>query len=89
MQVLENEMQKQQEKVDEAEQELETLRKELGVTMLGTAIRPDKLQLQRLEADRISARVDMLTRKARLDQLTSLSNDELVNAAAFVVSDPD
>lgn len=84
---LENELQKQQERVDAAEAELERLRKEGGVTMLQRGFRVDKVRLQQLEADRIAARVDMLVREARLNQLEALSGEELLNASAYIVND--
>ncbi len=87
VEALENELQKQQDKVNEAEAELERVRKESGVHMIQRGVRADKLRLQQLEADRISARVDMLVRKARLDQLESLRGEELMNASAYVVND--
>ena len=87
IEALENEMQKQQEKVDQAEQELEKVRKEMGVTVLFEGVRADKVRLQQLEGDRIQARVDMLVRKARLDQLESLSGEELMNASSYIVND--
>ena len=87
IEVLENEMQKQEEKVAKAEDELERIRKELGVSMITTGVRADKMRLQQLEADRIAARVDMLVRKARLDQLDALQGDELMNASSYIVND--
>jgi capsular exopolysaccharide synthesis family protein len=88
IEALETELEKQKEKVDRAEEDLEKIRKEVGVTLLGQGVRADKLRLQQLEGDRISARVDMLVRKARLDQLSQLSGEELMNAASYMVSDP-
>lgn len=87
LEALENELQKQQERVSAAEQELERIRKELGVALLQRGFRVDKVRLQQLEADRIAARVDMLVRKARLDQLEQLSGEELMNASAYIVLD--
>ncbi|MBU0677263.1 MAG: polysaccharide biosynthesis tyrosine autokinase [Verrucomicrobia bacterium] len=84
---LENELQKQQAKVDEAEEKLESIRQEMGVSMLSQGIRADKVRLQQLEADRISARVDMLVRKARLEQLENLEGEALMNASAYIVND--
>ena len=84
---LDNELQKQREKVDVAEEELERLRKELGVSILSRGVTADKMKLQALEADRIEYRVDMLARKARLDQLENLEGDELITASSFVVFD--
>lgn len=90
VEALEQEMKKQQDKVDEAEQEVERIRTELGLTIIGQGgqgFRADKMRLQQLEADRIASRVDMLQRKARLDQLESLAGEELMAAAAYIVQD--
>ena len=87
IEVLESEVQKQQERVDRAEQELEKIRKDLGVSMISKGFQADKLRLQQLEADRIAARVDMLVRKARLDQLEALNGDDLMNASSYIVND--
>ncbi|HMO51375.1 MAG TPA: polysaccharide biosynthesis tyrosine autokinase [Kiritimatiellia bacterium] len=88
VQALENELLKQQQKVNEAEEELERIRSDLGVITLTRGIRADNLRLQQMEADRISARVDMLTRKARVDQLEALEGEALMNASAYMVNDP-
>lgn len=82
---LERELQKQQDKVDAAEQELERIRQELGVTMFGQDVTLDIASMQQLEGNRSQARVDMLVKKARLDQMAPLSGDDLVAAAEFVV----
>lgn len=87
IEVLENEMHKQEEKVARAEDDLERIRKDLGVSMITTGVRADKMRLQQLEADRIAARVDMIVRKARLDQLDTLNGDELMNASSYIVND--
>ena len=87
VEVLEGEMQKQQERVERAEQDLEKVRKDLGVSMITKGFQADKLRLQQLEADRITARVDMLVRKARLDQLDALTGDDLMNASSYIVND--
>lgn len=85
--VLENELQKQQERLNEVEAELERVRRAGGVSLIQKGVRADKVRLQQLEADRIAARVDMLVRKARLDQLVALSGEELMNASAYMVND--
>lgn len=87
IEVLESEMQKQQERVERAEQELEKVRKDLGISIISKGFQADKLRLQQLEADRIAARVDMLVRKARLDQLEALNGDDLMNASSYIVND--
>ena len=87
VEALENELRKQQDKVDEAEAQLEKIRKDLGVAVLQRGLRADKVRLQQLEADRIGARVDMLVRKARMDQLEQLSGDDLLNASSYMIND--
>lgn len=84
---LENELKKQQDKVDQAESELEKIRKDAGVSIIQRGFQADKVRLQQLEADRIGARVDMLVRKARLEQLESLTGDDLMNASSYMVND--
>ncbi len=86
---MQGELEKQREKLDMAEREVERLRSEFGMATIGTGIRADKIRLQQLEADRIAARVDMISRKARLDQLEALQGDELMEAAAYIVNDPE
>lgn len=86
---MQQELDKQRELVNAAEQELERLRKDLGVALLARGMRADKIRLQQLEADRIAARVDLLSRKARLDQLEGLSGTELMEAASYIVNDPE
>ncbi|OQA28298.1 MAG: Tyrosine-protein kinase YwqD [Verrucomicrobia bacterium ADurb.Bin345] len=88
IEALEGELAKQQEKVEKSEEELERIRKDLGVSVLSQGVRADKLRLSQMEADRIAARVDMLVRKAQLDQLVNLSGEELMNASSYIVSDP-
>lgn len=82
---LERELQKQQDKVDLAEQALEKIRQDLGITMLGEGTTIDTASIQQLQGNRSQARVDMLVKKARLDQLLPLSGEDLVSAAEFVV----
>jgi capsular exopolysaccharide synthesis family protein len=88
VEALQNELKKQQDLVDQSEAELEAIRKQLGVSLIAKGFRADKVRLQQLEADRIAARVDMLVRKSRFDQLESLAGDDLMNASMYVVDDP-
>ena len=87
IEALTAELDKQQEKVNEAEEDLERIRKELGITTMARGIRADKVRLAHLEGDRISAKVAMLVRKARLEQLEGLEEGELLHAAAVVIKD--
>lgn len=88
---MSNEVRKQQERVEEAEAELERIRQEQKITLIGRgnmSIRVESTRLNMLESERSSARVEMLVRKARLDQLEGLDGDKLMDAAAYIVSDP-
>jgi capsular exopolysaccharide synthesis family protein len=91
MDALRGELDKQQERVDLAEQQVENLRQELDITVLregtkGASV--EKLRMQQMEGDRIAARVEMLVEKARYDQMASLSGDDLLTASAYVARDP-
>ncbi len=88
VQALENELLKQQQKVSDAEDELEKIRQDLGVMTLSRGMRVDNIRIQQMEADRIAARVDMFTRKARVEQFDSLEGEELMNASAYMINDP-
>ncbi len=88
---MSNEVRKQQERVEEAEAELERIRQERGISLIGrgsTSIRVEATRLNMLEGERSSARVEMLVRKARMDQLEGLEGDKLMDAAAYIVQDP-
>lgn len=87
VQALENELLKQQQKVNAAEEELEKIRQDQGVLVLVKGIRADTQRIQQMEGDRMAARVDMLTRRARLEQIEALEGDELMNASAYMVND--
>lgn len=91
LEALQNEMEKQRAILEEAEEELEMMREELGVTMLGSrergGVQVDKIRLQQLEGDRVAARVDKLVRRSRFEQLEGLDADELLTASAYIVND--
>lgn len=93
MDALGRELEKQQEKVDLASKRVETLRQELDITVLpnssgNTENSVEKMRLQQLEGDRISARVEMLVQKARSEQLESMNNDDLLTASSYLAQDP-
>lgn len=84
---LKNELQKQQDRVNEAEAKIENLRKELDLSFVNRGVQADKVRLQQLEADRIGARVDMLVRKARMDEVSLLSAEDLITASSYIIGD--
>lgn len=94
MDALSRELEKQQEKVDLAQQRVEQLRQELDITVLPGAYSGqsensvEKLRLQQLEGDRIAARVEMLVAKARFEQLDAMSDEDLRTASAYLTQDP-
>ncbi len=92
LEALQEELEKQQAILEDAEERLEAMREELGVALLGASRiqggrEGDKIRLQQLEGERGNARVDMLVRKARLDQLDGLSSEELLTASSYIVND--
>lgn len=93
LEALQNEVQKQKAILDQAEDRLEEVRLELGVAFIGSrssgtgGVQVDKIRLQQLEGDRVAARVDMLVRKARYDQLDDLEGDALLTASTYIVND--
>jgi capsular exopolysaccharide synthesis family protein len=94
MDALSRELEKQQEKVDLAEQRVEKIRQDLDITVLSGSYAGqnensvEKMRLQQLEGDRIASRVEMLVAKARYEQLEGMSNEDLVTASAYLTQDP-
>jgi polysaccharide biosynthesis transport protein len=94
MDALSRELEKQQEKVDLAQQRVEQLRQELDITVLPGSYAGqnensvEKLRLQQLEGDRIASRVEMLVAKARFEQLDAMSDEDLRTASAYLTQDP-
>ena len=90
---MSNQLRQQQEKVEEAENDLERIREEKHLSLVGNGSRGggwriEQARLNMLESEVSAARIDMLTRKTRLDALEGLEGDQLLEAAAFMVSDP-
>lgn len=77
----------QRRSVAEAEKKVEDIRKEGGVSTFSQGFTLDMERVRRLEFDRTQARIEMLVRKARLDEMADLDGDELLNAIVFVVPD--
>lgn len=85
--VLKKELDKQKRKVDLAEEELERVRKEYGVSFVQEGQVSTKIQVQQLQLERSAARVEMLVRKARMEELSALDGEELMNASSYLVND--
>lgn len=91
MDALGRELERQQEKVDVAEQRVEDLRRDLDIAVLAEgayAVGLERMQLQQLEGDRVASRVEMLVTKTRYEQVEALSGEDLLTASAYVVNDP-
>ena len=88
--VLQSQLEEVEMEVREAEDELERIRDELGLTsvgMLGSRITAETERVRQLQADLMAFRVDMLTREARLRELESLEGEGLVNSLLMSVPD--
>lgn len=86
---LETLMEEQNNKVIAAEDRLEEIRQELGLTAINVGVRitAESERVRQLQADLMSYRVDMLTRKARLDELENLEGEGLINSLLMTVPD--
>ncbi|MDF3127834.1 polysaccharide biosynthesis tyrosine autokinase [Kiritimatiellaeota bacterium B1221] len=76
-------------KVIAAEDRLEEIREELDLTTInyGVRITAESERVRQLQADLMSYRVDMLTRKARLDEIENLEGEGLINSLLMTVPD--
>lgn len=86
IEALNEELRKQQDVVAEAEFDLEVLRKKYGIG-LSRGVTMDELRIKRLAGDRIESKVEMLVRKARLDEIKALPKDELAEAVDYIIKD--
>ncbi|MGA0334188.1 MAG: GumC family protein [Kiritimatiellia bacterium] len=86
---LETLMEEENQKVIEAEDRLEEIREELDLNTInfGVRITAEAERVRQLQADLMSYRVDMLTRKARLDELENLEGDGLINSLLMTIPD--
>ena len=85
--------QAQQKKVEEAEAKVETLRRDLKVSVVtgtepGSASTVDNAKIERLEINRIAARKNMLDRQTRLEAIKRLQGTDLLYSSAYVIQDP-
>lgn len=86
---LEQLLEEKNEEVIAAENRLEEIREETGLTAYNSGFRisAETERVRQLQADLMSFRVDMLTRKARLDELEKLQGEGLVNSLLMSVRD--
>ena len=89
---MSNELRLQQERVEEAENKLEKIRSEKNLLLVARnltgSIRAEIQRIQQLEQQVSVARVEMIQRKTRLDELNKLEGDELLSASVYTVGDP-
>ena len=89
---MSNELRLQQERVEEAENKLEKIRSEKNLLLVARnltgSIRQEMQRIQQLEQQVSVARVEMIQRKTRLDELKKLEGDELLSASVYTVGDP-
>ena len=88
MESFDNELKKQESKVAQAESEVERIRKEGKISVVSKTVPFSRQILMDLEAQRVTARIDMLTKKARWDQVENLAGDELIYQTATTIIDP-
>lgn len=86
---LKEELRKQARKVDEKDANLQRVREEVGsvVITLGRDGSLSQQTILELEGQRIAARADMLSRKARYDALEKLSQQERIDSGTLIVYD--
>ena len=83
-----NELVKQKEKVDLAEAELEKIRSEENLVMTGRDRTISNNKMEALESDLISYRIDMTSRKTRLEEVEKMPIETLREAVGILFNDP-
>jgi succinoglycan biosynthesis transport protein ExoP len=86
---LRDEMQQQQERLRLAQEKVETLRKEFNVPIFAGQTKLSDQTLQQLEQQLTLARVEAVTREARIQELKKLTPLQLRNSIATLINVPD
>lgn len=84
---LREEYNAQQKLVVEAQQKVNSLRKDLDLDVIGNRARLNDEVIQRLHGDRSTAMIDLLVSKTRMDQISKLTNAEMKNASPSIIGD--
>lgn len=87
---MEEALKDQLQRVTNAEKKVQEIRTQYGIAVLGYegSIDITELQMQQLEGDRIFANKEMLEKEALLKVLDNLDDNDLVDSAAGITSDP-
>jgi polysaccharide biosynthesis transport protein len=82
------EVKKQRQRVYDAEQVVETLRRELNIAVIGENMWDvDAVRLQQLESDRIAAEQEMIDKENLIKFLESMEDLDLMEQASYVTQD--
>ena len=91
LEALKHSLDELQKKVDLAEAEMERIRKEYQIdvisSQLGTDSSLEKIKLREMESQLIRLRLELETKKAKLDKVNSMSADDLASVGAYLVND--
>lgn len=85
---LREEMDDQYKRMQAAQQKVERVRRDLNVPIY-SGVKLNDVTIQQLESQLTATKVDVVTRKSRLDELKKLSPQQLRNAIATVFSEPN
>jgi capsular exopolysaccharide synthesis family protein len=83
---LQEKLKQQEAKVQAAQQKVERVRRELNVPVFG-AVKLSDMTIQQLEQQQTAAKVEMVSRESRLQELQKLSPQDLRNAATSIFND--
>ncbi len=84
---LKNELDKQKEIVNRAENEVEGIRKDLGISMIGDDVITEKIPLTKLETQKTEVQVEMQAALTRLREVEALDTNKLINVLSYLVND--
>ncbi|MDA0990742.1 MAG: polysaccharide biosynthesis tyrosine autokinase [Verrucomicrobia bacterium] len=92
MNALKESLEEQKQRVNEVTRRLEQIRQRYSITVLsskrGSESGLERHIIARLEEERVRIRMELEDKRARFEKVMSLSQDELAEAAPYVVGDP-
>lgn len=87
MEAFENKLKDQESKVAEADANMERIRKDGKISVIGKGVLLDRQRLMDLEAQRTTANIEMITKKTRWEQVENLSGEDLIYQTQYLVVD--
>jgi len=87
IEAMESVARRQEAEVVKAEDKVEEIRQDKGITEIRDDFNIEKAAISKMEADLVTYEVEMITRKARMEELGNMKGDDLILAYNYLLYD--